>query len=381
MRFLSLLRRDPLAVVVVLLAVVAEVKIWIAPGEGPRAVFIVGTLLWTLPLLLRHRFPFAAPVFVFAVQAGSAYADPTIGAETTATVAMLLTFWVVGAGNEGSQAIMGAAIGCASVAVVAQQDVHLGLEEAVSACVMGVVICLIAYALQRRTKLAGELVERAARVEREREETTRAAVEEERKRIARELHDVIAHTVSVMTVQAGAARLLIDDQPERAVAPLLAVEETGRQTLTDLHRLFEILQEDASVTAPGPQPGLAHLDGLLAHVRRAGLPVELAVEGQPRALAPGVDLAAYRIVQEALTNARKHAGPARAHVAVRYGPEVLDLEIMDDGRASANGGNGGGHGLVGMRERAALYGGELAAGPRTEGGFVVRARLPIEAAE
>jgi signal transduction histidine kinase len=380
MRFLARLRRDPLDVLVVLVAVVAEVKIWIAPGEGPRAVFIVATLLWTLPLLLRHRFPFAAPVFAFAVQAGSAYADPTIGAETTATIALLITFWAVGAGNDGSQAIMGAAIGFSSLAVVAEQDVHVGLEEAASGSVMGGVICLIAYALQRRTKLAGELVERAARVEREREERTHAAVEEERKRIARELHDVIAHTVSVMTVQAGAARLLLDDEPERAAGPLLAVEETGRQALTDLRRLFEILQEEASVSASGPQPGLADLDGLVAHARRAGLPVELAVEGQPRALAPGVDLAAYRIVQEALTNARKHAGPARAHVAVRYGSGALDLEITDDGRAGANGGNGG-HGLVGMRERAALYGGELAAGPRTEGGFAVRARLPIEAAE
>jgi signal transduction histidine kinase len=372
--------RDPLDVLVVLLAVVAEVKIWIHPGEGPKAVFIVGTLLWTLPLLLRRRFPFAAPVFAFSAQAGSAFADPTIGTETTATIALFLTFWVVGAYNDRSQAITAATIGCSSIVVVAQQDVHVGLEEAISGCVIGIGICWIAYALQRRTKLAGELVERAARVEREREERTRTAIAEERKRIARELHDVIAHTLSVMTVQAGAARLLLEDEPERAAAPLLAVEETGRQALTDLRRLFEILQEDASVTALGPQPGLADLDRLLAHARRAGLPVELAVEGQPRTLAPGVDLAAYRIVQEALTNARKHAGPARAQVAVRYGTETLDLEITDDGRASANGGNGG-HGLVGMRERAALYGGELAAGPRTEGGFAVRARLPIEAAQ
>jgi signal transduction histidine kinase len=380
MRLPSLLRRDALDVFVVLLAVIAEIKIWIAPGEGPRAVFIVGTLLWTLPLLLRRRLPFAAPVFAFSVQAGSAFVDPTIGTETTATIALFLTFWVVGAYNEGSQAITGAAIGCSSVAVVAQQDVHVGLEEAISGCVMGGAICLIAYTLQRRTKLAGEHVEHAARVEREREERTRAAIEEERKRIARELHDVIAHTVSVMTVQAGAARLLLDEEPERAAGPLLAVEETGRQALTDLRRLFEIMQEEASTTTSGPQTGLADLDGLLAHTRRAGLPVELAVEGHPRALTPGVDLAAYRIVQEALTNARKHAGPARAHVAVRYGPEALDLEITDDGRASTKGRNGG-HGLVGMRERAALYGGELAAGPRTEGGFIVRARLPIEAAE
>lgn len=372
---ISLLRRHVLDGLVLVLLVVAEIKVWVAPGPGSRAVFIVASLLWTLPLLLRHRFPFAAPVFTFAVQAASSFADPKIGVETTATIALLLAFWVVGAGNEGSQALAGVAIGFASLAVVTQKDVRVGLEEGVTGCVLGGVIFLIAYALQRRTKLALELEERATRLERERGERTRAAIAEERRRIARELHDVIAHTVSVMTVQAGAARLLLDEEPERAGEPLLAVEETGRQALAEIGRLLGILRERQS--ALGRQHGMADLDALLERTRQAGLPVDLAVEGTPAALPPGVDLAAYRIVQEALTNALKHGDRTHAEVTVRFGGEAVDVEILND-RGVVSNGDRGGHGLIGMRERVALYGGELEAGPRAEGGFAVHARLPVE---
>jgi len=376
---ISRVRRRPLDVLVVLLAGVAEVKIWIVPGPESKAVFIVGSLLWTLPLLLRHRFPFAAPVFAFAVQAGSAFADPTIGTETTATIALLVTFWVVGANNDRTRAIGGASIGFSSIAVVAQQDVHVGLEETVSGSVMGGVICLIAYALQRRAKLARDLEQRAARLEHEREERTRAAIADERRRIARELHDVIAHTVSVMTVQAGAARLLLEAEPERAVAPLLSIEETGRQALSEIRRMFGILREDEGEIAFGRQPGMADLDALVEQARQAGLSVELRVEGQPVALPPGVDLAAYRVVQEALTNALKHGGPGGANVTVRFGREAIDIAITNDSRVAANG-DGGGHGLVGMRERVSLYGGKLEAGAAPGGGYAVRARLPVEQA-
>ena len=374
------LQHRALDTLVVLLAIVAEVKAWVVPVGESRAVFIVGSLLWTLPLLLRRRFPFAAPVFAFAVQAGSSFADPTIGVETTATIALFVAFWVLGTGNEGSRALGGAAIGFSSLAVVAREDVHVRLVDAISGSVIGGFICLIAYALQRRAQLARELEERAARLEREREEGARAAVAEERRRIGRELHDVIAHTVSVMTVQAGAARLLLDEEPERAAGPLLSIEATGRQALAEIRRLFGILGADAVDSAFGPQPGMADLDGLLEHARRAGLPVQLAVEGEPRPLAPGVDLAAYRIVQEALTNARKHAAPARAGVALRYTRDALELEITNDGGYLTRGGGGGGQGLIGMHERVALYGGELEAGPRAGGGYAVRARLPVEPA-
>jgi signal transduction histidine kinase len=371
------LARQPVDVLIVLLAFAALLKSGDPPGDE-RGVFIVGSLLWTLPLLLRHRFPFAAPVFAFAVQAASSFADPAIGVEATATIALLLAFWVVGAGNEGSRALAAAAIGLSTIAVVAQQDVELVLADAVVGGVMGGVVCLIAYTLQRRTRFDRELEEHAARTERQREEQTRAAVADERKRIARELHDVIAHSVRVMTVQAGAARLVLDDHPERAVAPLRAVEETGRQALAEMGRLLGILREGEGGIAFGRQPGMAELDALLEQARQAGLPVELAVEGERGELPPGIDLAAYRVVQEALTNALKHGGPTHAQVTVRFGPESLELEISNDGRVASNG--GGGHGLVGMRERVGLYGGELEAGPRAGGGYVVRARLPVEAA-
>jgi signal transduction histidine kinase len=374
----ALLRRHPFDALVVLLAVVAEMKVWIVPGEGPKVVFIIASLLWTLPLLLRHRFPFAAPVFTFAVQAAASAADPALGVETTGFVALLLSFWVVGAENERSQAIVGAAIGFASIAAVAKLDMRVSLENAVWGVILGSIACLIAYALQRRAKRASELEERAARLDREHEDQARDAVLAERTRIARDLHDVIAHSVSVMTVQAGAARLLLPEDPARAHEPLLSVEGTGREALAEMRRLFGIVRGEEDNAALAPQRGLARLNVLVEQARKAGLPVELRLEGERHILPPGVDLTAFRIVQEALTNALKHARPARARVTIRYGREALDLEITNDGH-SARTGEGTGHGLVGMRERVALYSGELEAGPRKRGGYAVRARLPVEA--
>ena len=381
MTFAFSFRRHLFDALVVLLAVIAEIKVWIAPGSGPKAVFIVGSLLWTLPLLLRRHLPFATPVVCFAVQAGSAFADPTIGAETTALAAFLLAFWVVGAHNERAQAIAGTAIGFAAVAVISRVDERLGLEEAVSGTLIGGTVSLIAYALQQRGKRAAELEQRAAKLERERERTESAAVAEERRRIARELHDVIAHSVTLMTVQAGAARLVLAEDPELARESVVSVEETGRHALAELRRLLGILRTDEGEASLVPQPGLARVDDLIALARRAGLPVELTIEGEPRVLPPGVDLTAYRIVQEALTNAHKHAGPAHAHVLLHYGNEAVELEVTNDGRISPNGDDSVGLGLVGMRERVALYDGTFEAGPRAGGGYAVRARLPVEVGE
>ena len=377
----SLLKRHTLDVLLVLLVVAAEIKVWSVPWSGPKAVFIVASLLWTLPLLLRRRLPFAAPVFVFAVQAGSAFADPTLGAETTAFAALLFAFWVVGAHNERTQAIAAAAVGFASIAVFARVDERLGLSQAVSGILIGGTVSLIAYALKRRGKRASELEERAAFFEHEREEMERAAVADERRRIARELHDVIAHSITLMTVQAGAARLVLTEDPKRARESVVSVEETGRHALAELRRLLGILRTDGGEASLVPQPGLARVDELIALARRAGLPVELTVEGEPRVLPPGVDLTAYRIVQEALTNAHKHAGPAHAHVLLHYGSEAVELEVTNDGWITANGDDTVGLGLVGMRERVELYDGTFEAGPRAEGGYAVRARLPVEVGE
>ena len=365
---------------VILVAVVSLVEIWLASVPGPRLVLVPAVLLWTLPLLLRARFPFAAPVFCFVVQMLSTLAGDAVGGVLTAYAALLLTFWAVGAHNRRPQTLAGAAIGVATLLVATERDVRIDASEMLSAIVTGALLTLVAYAVQGRERRATELEKRAEHLEQEREEHERAAVAEERTRIARELHDVVAHCVSVMTVQAGAARLLLDENPRGANEPLLAVEETGRQALAEMRRLLEILRGETTERGLAPEPGLGELRTLVESCVGAGLPVELTVEGEPEApLAPGVDLAAYRVVQEALTNAIKHAGPARAWVTVRYATRALELEIGDDGRATATNGDHG-HGLVGMRERVDLYGGDLEAGPRAGGGYAVHARFPLEQA-
>jgi signal transduction histidine kinase len=232
-------------------------------------------------------------------------------------------------------------------------------------------------ALRRRRLATVELRDRAARLEREREERARAAVAEERGRIARELHDVIAHSMSVIVVQAGAAEQILEHDPARAREALRSIRRAGNDALEEMRRLLGILRHEDEELTLAPQPSIARLDELLGQARAGGLPVELVVDGQPRQLAPGVELAAYRIVQEALTNSRKHARAASAQVTVRYAPDALELDVVDNGRPARPSG-GTGHGLVGMRERAALYGGVLEAGARPEGGFAVHARLPLD---
>ena len=233
------------------------------------------------------------------------------------------------------------------------------------------------YLFRRRSLEAKQAREVAQRLERDQEANAREAIAVERQRIARELHDVIAHSVSVMTVQAGAVRRLLQPEQEREREALLQVEATGRQALTEMRRLVGLLKEDSVMPLYAPQPSMKTLDVLVGTVREAGLPVELAVEGDQRELAPGVDLAAYRVVQEALTNALKYAGPAHAWVTVRWQSDQLELQVENDGRADTNGQSGGGHGLVGMRERVGVVGGTLESGPREGGGYVVRARIPI----
>ena len=239
--------------------------------------------------------------------------------------------------------------------------------------------------LQTRRARTAELEERAARLEREQEAAAVRAVEEERTRIARELHDVVAHSMSVMVVQAGAARRSVDRNPDAAKEAMVAIEQTGRQALDEMRRLLGVLRRDGDESlARAPQPSVRHLDALVHQMREAGLPIDFAVEGRPRDLAAGLDLSAYRIVQEALTNVLKHAGAARAEVRLCYGDHALELQVRDDGRGRAaalvGARSGGGNGLVGMRERVALYGGELSAGPRRGGGYEVKATLPLQEA-
>jgi signal transduction histidine kinase len=224
-----------------------------------------------------------------------------------------------------------------------------------------------------------ELADRAAELQREREENARQAVFAERVRISRELHDVVAHHVSVMGVQAGAARRVMDRQPEKAVEALSSIEASSRQAVVELHRLLGFLRRDGEADELAPQPGLAQLAELVAEAAGGELAVHVSIEGEPRPLSATLELSAYRIIQEALTNSRKHSGGENATVRVNYGPSMLEVEVLDDGtdRAEQTGGTEGGLGLVGMRERASLHGGHLRAGPRPEGGFVVHASFPL----
>jgi DNA-binding NarL/FixJ family response regulator/signal transduction histidine kinase len=236
---------------------------------------------------------------------------------------------------------------------------------------------LIGRIVHGRSHRAVELEALAHELDEQRELQARVAVVDERARIARELHDVVAHNVSMIVVQAGAAAGVLEGEQPHVREALAAIEVTGRETVDEMRRLLGVLRRADDGPALAPQPTLRELDALAAHVREAGLPVELRVEGAPRPLPPGVDVSAFRIVQEALTNALKHAGrPARARVTVRYQPGAIEVEIEDDGTGGGTGG-GTGHGLIGMRERVVLYGGRLDAGCSGGGGYTVKARLPL----
>lgn len=381
------LERRAVDALVVMLAALGQIELWAGSPPRPSVAGAAAALVGPLPLLLRRRFPFAAPALVFAALVAASLADPGAAAEGEfltpfSAFSLALAFWFAGAQDEGEQAIAGAAVGLASVAIVSGSaggnfvlvDENADLDI-IALFLLGGGLSLAAFALRRRTQGAAELERRATHLEREREERTRAAVDAERARIARDLHDVIAHSVSAMTIQAGAARLLLAEAPERAREPLLSVEETGRQALAEMRRLLGILRIQDGEPALAPQPGMADLNALLERVRQAGLPVALTVEGGSEALAPAIDLAAYRIVQEALANALEHAGRARARVTVRYGRGVLDLEIADDGPSGRD--DDGSGSLVALQERVSVYGGELEAGPRTGGGYAVCAHLPL----
>jgi signal transduction histidine kinase len=208
----------------------------------------------------------------------------------------------------------------------------------------------------------------------------RRAVAEERARIARELHDVVAHNVSLIVVQAVAAEDVFDTQPELSRQALKAIETSGRAALGELRRMLGTVRPDSEENGNDPQPGLGQLEALAGSMRAAGLDVSVRVEGEPVALPAGVDLSAYRIVQEALTNTLRHARAGHASVSVRWSPAAVELEVVDDGRGAPGGIDGGGHGIVGMRERVALLGGTLSLGAGPQGGFRVDAELPIEGA-
>ena len=349
--------------------------------EAPDAshwLLIPTSLLMTLPLLARRRWPFAAPAFVFLVGGVTSFFEglllPFSG---VLFLAVLVSAFLFGMLHDRLEAIAGLVIAMATVAVVGWNDPSAGISEYIAVPTFMGVVWLAGFALGRKLQEVDAVRERAVRLEGEREERAREAVAEERARLARELHDVVGHSVSVMTVQASAVRRLLLPDQEKEREALEVVEKTGRQALAEMRRLVDVLRRPEEAPALAPQPSLEHLDRLVAQVRESGLPVELRVEGEAVPLPAGVDLTAYRLVQEGLTNALKHARADRAEVLVRWGDGEIELEVTDNGTGSGDG-SGGGHGLVGMRERIAVYGGELDAAPRPEGGFRLRAKLPVE---
>jgi signal transduction histidine kinase len=277
---------------------------------------------------------------------------------------------------ERRQAIAGWIYAIGIVAVVTRNDPQGKVGDFVWVSIMFSIAWIVGFAYSGTARQAEEARERAARAERDREERAERAVADERARIARELHDVVGHSVSVMTVQASAVRRLLKPEQEREREALLVVERTGREALAEMRRMVGVLRRPEEGPALAPQPSLEYLDRLVEQAREAGLPVELTVEGEAVKLPAGVDLTAYRLVQEGLTNAIKHARASRAEVLVRYADGQVEVSVSDNGSGDG-GGDSGGHGLVGMRERVTVYGGDLEAGPRPEGGFQLRARLPV----
>jgi signal transduction histidine kinase len=373
MRFASWLRRRPLDALVIVLTAAQQLEAWSGSVPGGSLAVSIATAMWTLPLLLRHRFPFAAPAFAFGVQIVSTFLGPdAFAGEDTGFAVILLTFWVAGAYNARTQAVALTAIGFAAIAVVERRDVRIDTDEGITGMVACGVVALIAYVLERRGRRSAALEERATRLAHDREARARDAVAAERARIGRELGGVVAQGLAAMTTRARTARGLLDEDPASARELIVALEESGRQALGELRRLLGILHPSAGEPLLAPTPGMDDLDALVRRAEAAGLPVALTVEGSPAVLAPGVDLAAYRIVQDALTDALEHARPAAAKVAVHYGRDAIALEVSDDG-------DDGRPGLVSLRERVAVYGGEVEAGRRAGGEYVVRVALPVEA--
>jgi len=338
-------------------------------------------LLITVPLVFRLRSPVAVLAVVLAGTALSAAlgAKPVTG-PILPVIAVLLALFAVGSRARGVRLVAGAVVsfsGLLAASLLASRDVGASLAIAILVTAVGLVVGGALGVLRYESDV---FAERASELERQRDERVRIAVADERRRIARELHDVIGHSISVMGVQAGAVRSVLRDDQRRERDALLAVERTGREAVGEMRRLIGLLrpQEDAD---GDPPPSLRRVEQLVSDMRGAGLDVHLNVDGDPARLPPGVDLAGYRILQEALTNAFKHAPGAQVEATVTCSDQALEIQVIDDGTATPRSdGDHIGHGLVGMRERVSLYGGQLVAERRPGDGFQVRARIPFEVA-
>ncbi len=336
-------------------------------------------ILATIPVALRRTWPIHA---MWAIIVATVpfwvldYSDDPLGPS------LLIAIYSVAAHVERPASLRHGAAGIAVVLGVGTVGVLIPEEDlpwfALPAfLVMFGTAWIIGDNLRTRRAYTLELERAAARTEAQRDAEAKRAVAEERTRIARELHDVVAHSMSVMVVQAGAARRVLDTDPQRAVDALTAIESTGRESLNEMRRILGVLRSDDDTAELTPSPTLHDLARLVEQYEKAGLPVAVTVEGDASELPQSLGLSAYRVLQEGLTNTLKHAGPASAAVRLVYLPDKLEVHVSDDGRGASAFKSGAGQGLVGMRERVEAFGGTLEAGPRTGGGFEVSADFPI----
>ncbi len=375
-------------VLAVLLAATAVSGMWVDYRIGdvefrdPDALGIALVLAGFLPLALRRQAPVAVAVLCGFPSIAFELLDYRSSLNGINVVVGVYTVAACRGPRAALLVLLSATAGTA--VALSLTPLPVGPSEVLFNAVVLLTAWWLGRSVQLRRAYTAAVEARAEQLERDRAAAELAAVDAERRRIARELHDVVAHHVSVMVLQTTGARRVVDTDPARAAEALRSVEKTGRTALVEMRRLLHVLRPDEdAATGLEPQPGLDRLEELAGSFRAAGLQVDLDVQSPPAELAPGLGLSAYRIVQEALTNALKHAGRARASVRLRYDQDELDLQVHDDGNGVAtqltepDGQRHIGHGLVGMRERAALHGGRVSAGPRRGGGFAVQARLPL----
>ena len=376
LRALPAARADALIAAVMLAEGIFEVFAFATLDSSQRLVVLGLITVQAAALAVRRRWPVVPLLVLFGLEP----VMQAIGKDITDHMAgpffwLLLVGYTWGMHTEGARLWAGAVFASATVVLGAAVDAYQdGFTSYLSTvCLIAVAPILFGQVLRNRARLNRALHSRAERAERERAAAADAAALEERTRIAGDLHDVVAHALSAMTVQAGAARRMAERDPERAEASFAIVETTGRDALTELRRLLGVLRREDEELALAPQPSLRHVNSLVGRVRAAGLPVELTVEGEERELPAGVDLTAYRVVQGALKAALEQGHAGHATVRLRFGPDAVVLEVDDDGGTPERP-------LPGVPERVALYGGQLRSVARREGGHLVRARIPVEGA-
>lgn len=376
------LRRLFDGVLALLIAVVGVAEIWVpfpsVLGTGSPGLSTVLVVVLALPLVVRRRWPLAVALIVLFSWPVVYSFTPLLVLFWGQFVPMLVAVFSVARHGRGREPWYG---GAAAIGALLFLDFRVDVLQEPSEIVFHWLLFTVAWSvgswLRSVERRAADSARRAEATEEAAAASTAAAIAEERARIARELHDVVAHSVSVMVVQAGAAEQVVDDDPEMVRRALAAIRSTGTEALAEMRRVLMMLRHNDAGSDLSPQPGLAALPALIEDARAGGLDAELEIEGTERPLPAGLDLAVYRIAQEALTNVRRHAAASHVQCIVRYGEVEIELEVRDDGRGTAEATTNGGHGLIGMRERAALYGGRMDASSLPGSGFTVHAVLPV----